>query len=203
MLTLVLIPCFRYQHHVRSLLYARGITAIKKEDNDTDSAFDGFLSYNWMDEQLVFTEIVPGLQDVKPHFTLSVPNRDVDGVHSSAFISQEIKRSKKILVLLTENYLRDENSMKEFRIAYNLCFEYKVKSLLFIKNGKVPRGRELDVHVKSALKSTVCITWGEKFFWERLRYAMPKKVNYANRENAMSLQEHPEHNEDLENESAV
>lgn len=202
-LALLLFVCYMYRHHLKSLWYAHGFTSIKEEDNDMDRVFDGFISYNWMDEQFIFSKIIPGLQDVQPNFDLCIPNRDVFGEHSNTIISRQMMSSKRILVLLNQNYVNDENSMMEFRLAHDLCTADKTRRLIFITNGKVPCAEDLGPYIKRALKSSVCISWGERFFWERLRYAMPKKINDLSLRNIRNIQEHARRSENFGNDSSL
>lgn len=167
----------KYRLYIKIWLYAHGITWVKEDDTDMEKIFDAVLSYSPMDEIFVLTAIAPGLEEIEPKFKLCIPDRDiVSGVFSVVTTMKAVQDSKRIIVILDRDYINDEFCMTIFRIAFQQSLEDKINRLVVIKVGDIPASEVVDPDLKVTLESIKCVAWGETLFWEKLRFAMPKKM---------------------------
>lgn len=167
----------KYRLYIKVWLYAHGYTWVKEDDTDTEKIFDAVLSYSPMDEIFVLTLVAPGLEEIEPKFKLCIPDRDiVSGVFSVVTTMKAVQDSKRIIIILDRDYINSEFCMSIFRQAFQQSLEDKINRLVVIKVGDIPASEVVDPDLKVAIESTRCIVWGETLFWEKIRYAMPKKM---------------------------
>lgn len=66
----------------------------------------------------------------------------------------------------------------EFRTAYWQKMEDKLHRIIVIKFGDLPE--EMNPAIEAYLKSTTYLTWGEKYFWEKLLFVLPTPPDVKN-----------------------
>nr|XP_042900522.1 protein toll-like [Parasteatoda tepidariorum] len=82
---------------------------------------------------------------------------------------------KRTVVLLTKNYLENEYCMGIFRMAFANSLEEKLHRIIPVKFGPLPPLKEMDQSLKTVMESTIWLEFGDKLFWDMLRYEMSEK----------------------------
>ncbi|GFT97556.1 carboxypeptidase N subunit 2 [Trichonephila clavipes] len=117
------------------------------------------------------------LEEKYPFYSTFVPPRDMQaGKFELDYIMEEVKNSKRIIILLSQTYIENEFCMEVFRVAFASCLEEKLYRLIPIIIGTLPPVSELEPFLKAAVESTKCLRFGQRLFWEMVKFAMPEKT---------------------------
>ncbi|GBM46576.1 Carboxypeptidase N subunit 2 [Araneus ventricosus] len=120
------------------------------------------------------------LEDKEPFYSLFVPPRDMQaGRFEIDQQLEEMKNSKRIIIIVSQSFIDSEVNMEIFRVAFASGLEEKIYRIIPIVVGTLPPLSDLDPSLKVALESTQCLRLGQKLFWEMIRYAMPDKSHIA------------------------
>lgn len=165
---------------------------------DKEKLYDGYVCYSPKDEEFVLHTIVAELE---PSFQLCLHYRDLP--QQSPYMSSPLpvvveaaEASRRVIVVLSRNFLQTEWSRYEFRHALHEALKGRIFKLVLVEEGSSLPEAELDPDLKVYLKTGQRVRWGEKRFWERLRYAMPsgdrrdrhsKSTNYRRNINNYTL----------------
>ncbi|KOX69787.1 Slit like protein 1 protein [Melipona quadrifasciata] len=91
-------------------------------------------------------------------------------------VLEAVDASRRVLLVLTRNFLATEWSRFEFRAALHEALRGRATQLIVVQAGHACP--ELDPELRPYLRNAGAIlTWGEKRFWERLWYAIPSPIN--------------------------
>jgi hypothetical protein len=84
-----------------------------------------------------------------------------------------MEASRRSILVISENYLKGEWCHYGFKSAHlDVLRRNPGHKLIIIFIGEI-NGKDFDPDIKYWLKSNTYLQWGEKMFWEKLRYAMP------------------------------
>ncbi|GIY83407.1 carboxypeptidase N subunit 2 [Caerostris extrusa] len=120
---------------------------------------------------------VAELEEKDPFYLLFVPPRDMQpGRFEMQHRMEEVSNSKRIIIVLSQNFVDEEQCMEIFRVSFAASLEEKLYRIIPIIVGTLPPLSELDPFLKAAIESTQCLKFGQKFFWEMVRFAMPDKT---------------------------
>ncbi len=203
---MVLLMCV-YRDELRVWFYSKfGVRLFyptsEIEMDDRDKLFDAFVSYSAKDEIFVAEELAPILENGDPPYKLCLHYREFPiGGYLSDTILQAVESSRRTIMVLSENFLKSEWSRYEFKSAHHQVLRDRRKRLIVILLGDVPP-RDLDPDLKLYLKNNTYLQWGEKLFWERLRFALPDVPNNQRHKNnrnrhAHHLNHHHHHHHSL------
>ena len=143
-----------------------------------EKLFDAFVSYSKKDEQFVQQMLAPELEYGTTPMRLCLHYRDLpvaSGFVADAII-EAMAASRRTILVISEHFLRGEWQHFEFKTAHQEALRSRARhKLILIFVGPVA-GKDLDPDIRVWLKTTgnTCLQWGEKMFWEKLRYAMPE-----------------------------
>ncbi|GAB6024281.1 TOLL-like receptor [Chamberlinius hualienensis] len=139
---------------------------------ETDGkVFDVFISYHNDDSYFVATEIVPKLENVENPYHVCVHERNFLGGGSiEDTIIEAIKKSTRIIVILTENYIKSEWCMYEFVIAHSVMIEDQCPRVVLIIKDELPS--EINPNLQIYLNTNTYIEWTDSKFWQRLYFAL-------------------------------
>ncbi|CAH1373655.1 unnamed protein product [Tenebrio molitor] len=195
LLLLAVVLWFVFRDPVRVWLYSRyGIrlcsfrAAAAKQYEDRDKLYDGFVCYSPKDEEWVVQALAAELE---PRFQLCLHYRDLPHAaylqHAAPAVLEAAEASRRVVIILTRNFLQTEWSRFELRQALHEALKGRVFKLIVLEEGPLPEA-ELDPELRPYLKTGNRVQWGEKRFWEKLRYAMPSgeprgKINANYRRN--------------------
>lgn len=90
-------------------------------------------------------------------------------------IVNSVQNSKRTILVLSQNFINSIWFQVEFHTAYYQMLEDKIDRLIVIVRGDLPPKEEMDKDLAFLLTTKTYLVWGEKWFWEKLYYAMPHK----------------------------
>lgn len=194
-LLLGIVLWFVFRDPVRVWLYSRyGVrlcsfrATAAKQFEDRDKLYDGFVCYSPKDEEWVVQALAAELE---PKFQLCLHYRDLPHTayiqHAAPAVLEAAEASRRVILVLTRNFLQTEWSKFELRQALHEALRGRVFKLVILEEGPLPEA-ELDPELRLYLKTAERVRWGEKRFWEKLKYAMPSvdprgKINANYRRN--------------------
>ncbi|XP_023214061.1 protein toll-like [Centruroides sculpturatus] len=159
-----------------------------EDELDEDKLFDAFVSYSSNDRDIMMA-LLNELENKDPSFKLCIHERDwMPGNLISLNIVNSVQYSRRTILILTQDFLESVWFQVEFQTAYHQMLEDKVNRLIVIVKGDLPPKETLDKNLQVILSTKTYLVWGERWFWEKLRYAMPhKKKPLANTDHRIVL----------------
>nr|ANG08887.1 toll family protein 8 [Oncopeltus fasciatus] len=143
------------------------------ELDDRDKLFDAFVSYSAKDEAFVAEELAPMLENGDPSYKLCLHYREFPvGGFIADTIVQAVESSRRTIMVLSENFIKSEWCRFEFKSAHHQVLRDRRRRLIVILLGEVPQ-KDLDPDIRLYLKTNPYLEWGDKLFWEKLRFALP------------------------------
>lgn len=147
------------------------------ELDDRDKLFDAFVSYSAKDEAFVAEELAPMLENGDPGYKLCLHYREFPvGGFLADTIVQAVESSRRTIMVLSENFIKSEWCRFEFKSAHHQVLRDRRKRLIVIVLGEVPQ-KDLDPDIRLYLKTNTYLQWGDKLFWEKLKFALPDVPN--------------------------
>lgn len=201
LILLILALVFTFRYTCRVWLYTNcGIKLSPLTDalEDADKLYDAYIWYSPKDEEFVIESLARELENGYPSYHLclhyrDVPQFDATYAQSPDLVVEASEASKRIIIVLSKNFVRTEWSHIEFRQALQKALQKNPHKLIVIAVGPLPQSPEFKIipHFKACLE----IPWKEKRFWERLRYAMPTskrhgpklRLNYGRQSNTYTM----------------
>ncbi|KAJ6649357.1 Toll-like receptor Tollo [Pseudolycoriella hygida] len=154
------------------------------DKNEREKLFDAFISYSSKDEAFVAEELAPILENGDLHYNLCLHYRDFPvGAYIADTILHAIESSRRTIMVLSENYIKSEWCRFEFKSAHHQVLRDRRRRLIVIVLGEIPH-KDLDPDLRLYLKTNTYLQWGDKFFWDKLRFALPDVPN--NRRNQLN-----------------
>ncbi|KAH8353464.1 hypothetical protein KR084_011126 [Drosophila pseudotakahashii] len=165
--------CFRqpiliwfYEHEICLSLAAR-------RELDQDKKFDAFLSFTHKDEDLI-GEFVDRLEKGRHKFRLCFYLRDwLVGESIPDCINQSVKDSKRIIILMTKNFLKSTWGRLEFRLALHATSKDRCKRLIVVLYPDVENFDDLDSELRAYMVLNTYLERNHPNFWNKLIYSMP------------------------------
>ncbi|EDW35705.1 GL17072 [Drosophila persimilis] len=155
-----------YEHNVCLNLAAR-------REFDKQKKFDAFLSFTHKDEELI-EEFVDRLENGDHCFRLCFYLRDwLVGVSIPECISQSVKDSKRIIILMTINFLNSTWGRLEFRLALHATSQDRCKRLIVVLYPEVENFDDLDSELRTYMVLNTYLKRDDPNFWNKLVYSMP------------------------------
>lgn len=181
LLVLALVLVFVFRDPIRVWLFANyGIRLFSFGGayEETEKLYDGYVCYSPKDEEFVIQAIASELENGSPPFQLCLHYRDLPHRGSpytpvSPAVLEAAEASKRVILVLTRNFLQTEWSRFEFRQALHEALKGRIFKLVLVEEGHIAPEAESDPDLRPYLKTGSRVRWGEKRFRERLRYAMP------------------------------
>ncbi|XP_044756751.1 toll-like receptor 7 [Coccinella septempunctata] len=144
---------------------------------DRDKLYDGFVCYSPKDEEWVVQALCAELET---KFQLCLQYRDFPHAaylqHTAPAVLEAAEASRRVIIVLTRNFLQTEWSRYELRQALHEALKARVFKLVILEEGPLPEAL-LDPELKPYLKTAHRVRWGEKRFWEKLYYSLPSVEN--------------------------
>ncbi|XP_059622525.1 toll-like receptor Tollo [Phlebotomus argentipes] len=152
------------------------------DKNERDKLYDAFVSYSSKDEAFVAEDLAPALENGDPSYKLCLHYRDFPvGPYSPDTIVQAVESSRRTIMVLSENFIKSEWCRFEFKSAHHQVLRDRRRRLIVILLGEVPQ-KDLDPDIRLYLKTNTYLQWGDKLFWEKLRFALPDVPNNQRRQ---------------------
>lgn len=173
---LVLVLLCVYRKELKVWLYSKyGIRLFDRNHfpPETEKLFDAFVSYSKKDENFVSQFLAPELECGAPSYRLCLRYRDLpmSGYVAEA-ITEAIECSHRTIIVLSEQFLKSEWCRFELKSAHRESQCNRKHKLVVVVMDKVSF-KVMDPDAKMCFRNAPVIRWGDKRFWEKLRYAMP------------------------------
>ncbi|KAL1448931.1 hypothetical protein WDU94_000180 [Cyamophila willieti] len=144
---------------------------VSEEDIDSDKAYDAFVSYAQEDYVFVVHTLLPELEK---SFKICHHERDfVPGEWIIDQIQEKVDKSRRTIIVLTEPFLNSYWGMYEFRTAHAQAAKDNCARVIILILGDMPPQETMPDEMKAYMSMNTYIKWDDKWFWEKLKYALP------------------------------
>ena len=150
-------------------------------DEEKDRLYDAYMAYSIKDEDFVSQVIASELE--QSGYSLCLHYRDIHLMSGTSYLADAVlgasDASRRIVLVLSLSFLQNEWDRAEFRTALQASLEQKRKmrrhKVIVLLTTAVDTVH-LDPELQLLLRTCTVISWGDKRFWEKLRFAMPDVV---------------------------
>lgn len=147
-----------------------------KNGDENEKLYDAYLVYSIRDGEFISQTIAAELHN--SGYNLCLHHRDI---HSSTYLNESLQSasdaSKKLVLILSLNFLQNEWQQPQFRLALQTVIEnirpsYRRHKLVLILTAPIEL-ISIDPIMQILIQTCPVICWGEKRFWDKVRYALP------------------------------
>lgn len=108
------------------------------------------------------------------YYTLCIHERDwLPGNLISWNIVNSVQNSRRTILIISKEFLNSIWFQVEFHTAYYQMLEDQIDRLIVIVRGELPPKEQMDSELAFLLTTKTYLVWGEKWFWHKLKYALP------------------------------
>ena len=174
----VIILIYVYRGQIKILLYVHcnwhPFDAAENADI-SHMTYDAFISYSGLDYKWVCFDLLPKLENHNPPYKVCVHDRDfMPGAYIEDNIMEAVQSSRRMIMVLSHNYLKSEWCMLEFRAAHNKVLNDCTNYLILVLYDDV-NVSELDEDMKLYIRTNTYLARSNQWFYDRLLYSMPTK----------------------------
>ncbi|KAM8707445.1 hypothetical protein ACLKA7_011518 [Drosophila subpalustris] len=172
-LVVMILIYFYFKQSILLWLYERNLCRSEPKA-DIQLKIDGFVAFSHVDLQLV-PEYVEKLERGPRQYRLCFYQRDWQiGESIPACILSSIKDSKRVIILMTNNFINSSWGLFEFRTAIKATSMHRDKRLIVILYPDVDLDG-LDCELKLYMKYNTYLRRDDPQFWSKLMFAMPHR----------------------------
>ena len=140
-----------------------------------DMTYDAFISYSGLDYKWVCFNLLPQLENHNPPYRVCVHDRDfMPGAYIEDNIMEAVQSSRRMIMVLSQNYLKSEWCMLEFRAAHIKVLNDRTNYLILVLYDDV-NVSELDEDMQLYIRTNTYLARYNQWFYNKLLYAMPTK----------------------------
>ncbi|KAH8418414.1 hypothetical protein KR222_009306 [Zaprionus bogoriensis] len=175
-LLVVLVVAFVFRESLRIWLFAHyGVRVFGPRCEESEKLYDALLLHSAKDSELVCQQLAGELETGRPALRVCLQHRDLahDATHFQLLEASRV--SRRVVMLLTRNFLQTEWSRCELRRAVHDALRARPQKLVIIEEPEVAFEAESDIELLPYLKTSAVhrIRRCDRHFWEKLRYALP------------------------------
>lgn len=190
-----IVLAFIFHQRISFCCYKKFNFRFFKKRNDKNKFFDGFLIFSKKDENFLIDEFLKHFESDGNYYRFFLFFHDFSIFNEQ--ILKNCENSQKIVLFLSENFLKNEWKKIEFKkIFYEILKTKKRKKLviIFLDNFE---NKNFDPELKLILKTNFILRWSEKLFWEKFKFFLPS----LNRNNATSQSQLPPQQQQIDPEN--
>ncbi|XP_050423384.1 toll-like receptor 6 [Adelges cooleyi] len=140
---------------------------------EDDRMFDAYVAYSLKDDGFVAQMLAPGLEQGTPRYRVGLHYRDFNvSSYVADTIVEAIESSKRTVLVVSKNFVESEWCRFEFKSALHEGLKDKRGRLIVVTLGEI-QPRDVDPELRVYMKNAVTVNWGDRMFWEKLKFAMP------------------------------
>lgn len=172
---------FIFRQDVRLWAHARYGLRLGKmtapPDEERDRLYDGYIVYSERDEDFVSRFLAAELEQAG--LTLCLHWRDLPPTRPQESLPPAAAAARRIVIIFSPVFLANEWQHPDFHAALRTALENirptsrKRRVVVLLATETPTRDPELQL----LLQTCTVVIWGEKRFWEKLRFAMPDSVD--------------------------
>ncbi|XP_043267748.1 toll-like receptor Tollo [Venturia canescens] len=183
---LVVALAFAFRQDVRLWAHSRYGLRLGKmtppPDEERDRLYDGYIIYSERDDDFVSRCLSAELEQAG--LTLCLHWRDLPPSRAQEAVPPAAAAAKRIILVFSPVFLNNEWQHPEFRAALrcaldNIRQSSRRRRVVILLATEAPLR---DPELQLLLQTCTVIVWGEKRFWEKLRFAMPDSVDKRRRD---------------------
>ncbi|XP_037030715.1 protein toll-like [Bradysia coprophila] len=179
MSAVILVLVMKHNQFIKMWLYAHDwfLWWVDEEYVDRHKVYDIFISYTNENRMLAY-RITYALEKCNI-FKVCLHERDfVGGERIEQSVRDAVNKSRRTLVILTEDYMQSEWCEHEFHLAWERSVAEKRQLIIAVKAGNL--GHIADETIHSYIKTHTYIEVDDQWFWERLIFRLPHKKMIKN-----------------------
>ncbi len=204
--SILVIFCYLFQWDISWLLFLWRWKRVK-EDGEDEFEYDAFICYSSKDYTFVLNELIENLEqkskkqdnvelEPKPkdsqdyeYYRLAVDFRlFLPGGLVSDYIIDYMNRSRKTIILVSQNFLDGNWTIWEYQLAQSRALERRDKLIVVLLESvpmrKMPRGLNKLIRDRAHLEWTDNPN-GQEVFWRKMRKALQKPVSPSRSANSV------------------
>lgn len=187
---------FIFRHDVSLWVHSKyGVRIFKNSSSvadtleERDRLYDAYLVYSIKDEDFVNRVVACELE--QEGHSLCLHYRDIQLMSDSTFLADSVlsaaEASRRVLFVFSLSFLQHEWDLPDFRSSLQASLHQtpphlRRRKIIFLLTTDLDN-LNLDPELQELLRTCTVISWGEKRFWEKLRYAMPDAVSRKKKRN--------------------
>ncbi|KAM4677295.1 uncharacterized protein O3C94_009465 isoform 1-T3 [Discoglossus pictus] len=150
----------------------------KRKRRNQRCQYDAFISYNSQDEEWVFSQLVPNLEE-KYNWKLCLHHRDFEpGKPIVDNVIDSIYNSRKTICIISSHYLKSEWCSKEIQVASYRLFDEHTDVLILLFLEEIPSHKLSPYHsLRKVINKKTYLIWPKEvnaatIFWHKVNQAL-------------------------------